>query len=235
MNIEAMENWLISLRFLVVVALFTGLLPAADKKLPIEQTSNDLVDISATAILDKDQIKQELGSDFGGDVVVIRVTIRPVSDKPIQVSLDDFLLVSGKDGQRAQPYSPSQIAGNSTLVVTPDGTRNNNGLGANNNGPKWGGIPGTGSRPQQLPGSGGGLGSTTGGTAGVDSKVDVSNSDKPNPLLATLKEKVLQEKEITEPMSGLLYFQIVGGKLKPKDLELHYKGPAGRLALRFRP
>ena len=51
----------------------------ADKKLPIEQTSNDLVDISATVILDKDQIKQELGSDLGGDIVVVRVTVRPVS------------------------------------------------------------------------------------------------------------------------------------------------------------
>lgn len=219
---------------LLTVALATGLLPAADKKLPIEQTSNDLVDISATAILDKDQIKQELGSDFGGDIVVIRVTVRPVSDKPIQVSLDDFLLVSGRDGQRAQPYSPSQIAGNSTLVVTPQGTRNG-GLGANNNGPIWGGIPGTGSRPQRMPGEGGNIGSTGAAATTVDSKVDVSNGDKPNPLLATLKEKVLQEKEITEPISGLLYFQIVGGKLKPKDLELHYKGPAGRLSLRFRP
>jgi hypothetical protein len=219
--------------FLPVLVAALSLLSAADKKLPIEQTSNDLVDISATAILDKDQIRQELGSDFGGDIVVIRVTIRPVSDKPIQVSLDDFLLVSGKDGQRAQPYSPSQIAGNSTLVVTPQGTRNA-GLGAANNGPIWGGIPGTGSRPQQMPGNGGGIGSTA-GTTTVDSKVDVSNDDKPNPLLATLKEKVLQEKEITQPESGLLYFQMVGGKLKPKDLELHYKGPAGRLSLRFRP
>jgi hypothetical protein len=25
------------------------------------------------------------------------------------------------------------------------------------------------------------------------------------------------------------------GKFKPKDLELHYKGPAGQMALRFRP
>lgn len=235
MQNEPMRDKMLYLRILFTLVLSTGLLAAADKKLPIEQTSNDLVDISATAILDKDQIKQELGSDFGGDIVVIRVTVRPVSDKPIQVSLDDFLLVSGKDGQRAQPYSPSQIAGNSTLVVTPDGTRNSGGLGANNNGPRWGGIPGTGSRPQQLPGTGGGIGSTAGGTTAVDSKVDVSNADKPNPLLATLKEKVLQEKEITQPISGLLYFQMVGGKLKPKDLELHYKGPAGRLSLRFRP
>src|ERR1700687_1870384 len=171
-----MRNKLLFLRILVPLAagfLLTQLLSAADKKLPIEQTSNDLVDITATAILDKDQIKQELGSDFGGDIVVIRVTVRPVSDKPIQVSLDDFLLISGKDGQRAQPYSPSQIAGNSTLVVTPQGTRNA-GLGANNNGPIWGGIPGTGSRPHQAPGNSAGLGSTTAETTTVDSKVDVS-------------------------------------------------------------
>jgi hypothetical protein len=32
----------------------------------------------------------------------------------------------------------------------------------------------------------------------------------------------------------LLFFQIVG-KVKAKDLELHYKGPAGPMALRFRP
>ncbi len=220
---------------LLAGALATGLLAAADKKLPIEQTSNDLVDIAATVIIDKDQIKQEFGSDLGGDIVVVRVTVRPVSDKPIQVSLDDFMLISGKDGQRAQPYSPSQIAGDSTLVVTPQGTKNGGGLGSNNNGPRWGGIPGTGSRPQQLPGNGGGIGSTTAETTTVDSKVEASVSDKPNPLLAILKEKVLPEKEITQPISGLLYFQIVGGKLKPKDLELHYKGPAGRLSLRFRP
>src|SRR6202158_5505520 len=122
-----MRNKLLFLRILVPLAagfLLTQLLTAADKKLPIEQTSNDLVDITATAILDKDQIKQELGSDLGGEIVVVRVTVRNVTDKPFRVSLDDFLLVSGKDGQRAQPYAPSQIAGNATLVLTPQGAKN---------------------------------------------------------------------------------------------------------------
>lgn len=219
--------WCVGLVFVVALG-------AEDKKLPIEQTSNDMVEISATVMIDKEQIRQELGSDLGGEVVVVRVSLRPVSDKPIQVSLDDFLLVSGKDGQRSQPYAPSQIAGSSVLVVTPQGARNG-GIMGNGNGPIWGGVPGTGGgAPRRLPGNGGGVGNAA-GAAGVDSKVDASNSDKPNPLLAILKDKVLQEKEITETSSGLLYFQIVGGKLKPKDLELHYKGPAGRLALRFRP
>jgi len=203
---------------------------AAEKKLPIEQTSNELVEISATALVDREQIRQELGSDLGGDIVVVRVTFRPVSDKPLQVSLDDFLLVSAKDGQRSQPYAPSQIAGDATLVVTPQGARNGGGL-RGNNGPAWG-IPGVGSS-RRAPGNGGNAGNS-GGAASDDAKIETKHSDKEDPLLAVLTAKVLPEKETTETVSGLLYFQMVG-KLKPKDLELHYKGPAGRLALRFRP
>jgi hypothetical protein len=203
------------LRFLAILSLLAPA-QAADKKLPIEQTSNDLVDITATAILDKEQIRQELGSDFGGDIVLVRVTVRPVSDKPIKVSLDDFLLVSGKDGQRSEPYSPSQIAGSDALVVTrQEGGKKSTGLGVS-----LGGLMG---------GGGGGTSGTT-----LETKVEKSDAGKPNPLLAVLKDKVLPEKEITESISGFLYFQVVG-KIKPKDLELHYKGPAGRLALRFRP
>jgi len=204
-------------------------LSAAEKKLPIEQTSNELIDISATALLERDQIRQELGSDLGADIVVVRVTVRPVSDKPIQLSLDDFLLVSSKDGQRSEPYAPSQIAGSAALVVTPSGTRNG-GPGSNPKRPSWGGgiggIGGIGS-------SGGGVGNS-GGTANGDAKVESTSADKENPLLAVLTDKVLPEKEIKDSVSGLLYFQMVG-KIKPKDLELHYKGPAGRLALRFHP
>ena len=57
-------------------------------------------------------------------------------------------------------------------------------------------------------------------------KVQESRDEKENPLLAALKAKILPEKEITEPITGLLFFQITG-KVKAKDLELHYKGPTG--------
>jgi hypothetical protein len=201
-------------RFLYFCLLPLALL-AADKKLPIEETSNDLLDISANAILDPDQIKQELGSDFDGNIVLVKVTVRPVSDKPIQVSLDDFLLVSGKDGQRSQPYSPSQIAGSDVLVYSRQEVKKKSGFSAG-----LGGI---------MSGAGSGTPEVK-----TETKAEKSDADKANPLLATLKEKVLPEKEITESISGFLYFQVVG-KVKPKDLELHYKGPAGKLALRFRP
>jgi len=207
-----------------LLCLSAAMLGAADKKLPIEETSNDLLAISVVAPLDKDQIKQELGADLGDDIVVIRVTVRPVSDKPVQLSLDDFLLVSGKDGQRSQPYAPGQIAGSDSLAVTPNGMRKG-GLGNNPRRPSLG-LGGIGL-------GGGGIGNSQ-TTPTPDVKVEESRDEKENPLLAALNAKVLPERELTDPVSGLLFFQIVG-KVKAKDLELHYKGPAGRMALRFRP
>lgn len=203
-------------KILSVAILSATLLPAADKKLPIEETTNDLLTISATVVLDRDQIKQELGYDLGPEIAVVRVTLHTVSDKPIQVSHDDFLLVSSKDGARSEPYEPGQIAGADSLTVTQNGAKQ-----------------ATRKPGLMIGGLGGGIGTgTTNQTPDV--KVQASHDDTPNPLLAVLAAKILPEKEITDTISGLLYFQAVG-KLKPKDLELHYKGPAGKLALRFRP
>lgn len=198
-----------------------AMLGAADKKLPIDETSNDVLAISVSAPLDKDQIKQELGSDLGADIIVIRLTARPVSEKPVQLSLDDFLLISGKDGQRSAPFAPGQLAGSDSLAVTPNGMRKS-GLGNHRPSIGFGGI-----------GIGGGGVGNSGATATPDVKVEESRDDKDNPLLAALNAKILPEKEITEPVSGLLFFQIVG-KVKAKDLELRYKGPAGPMALRFK-
>lgn len=203
--------------FLLPVAM---LIAAADKKLPIDETSNDVLDISVSAPLTKDEVKQELGADLGDDIVSIRLTARPVSDKPVQISLDDFTLISTKDGQRSQPYEPGQLAGSESLAVTPNGVRRG-GLGDHR--PTFGiglgiGGIGTGSDTPKTP----------------DVKVQESRDAKENPLLAVLKAKTLPEKQITDPVTGLLFFQITG-KIKAKDLELRYKGPAGTMALRFKP
>src|SRR5262249_49495948 len=156
--------------------------------------------------------------DPGSDIVVVRITVKPVSDKPIQLNLDDFYLFSSKDGQRSEPYAPGQIAGPATLVVTPG----RSGGTEVRRGPTFGG--GIGGR-----GGGGGVGNSSSGAPDTDAKVESKRDEQASPLLEALKAKVLPEKEIKDSVSGLLYFQIVG-KVKSKDLELHYKGPAGRLA-----
>jgi hypothetical protein len=212
------------MKYVVLFCFSLAMLCAADKKLPIDETSNELLAISVSALLDKDQVKQELGSDLGDDVVVVRLTARPVSDKPVQLSLDDFLLVSAKDGQRSEPYAPGQLAGSDSLAVTPNGMRRS-GLGDHSRRPSIG-LGGIGI-------GGGGVGNS-GATPTPDVKMEESRDEKDNPLLAAIRAKILPEKEISEPTSGLLFFQVVG-KVKPKDLELHYKGPAGKMALRFKP
>jgi hypothetical protein len=199
--------------------LFLSKLYAADKKLPIEETSNELLDISVAPPLDKDQIKQELGADLGDDIIAVRLTARPLTEKPVQLSLDDFLLVSDKDGQRSEPFAPGQLAGSDSLAVTENGMRR--GLGDH--------------RPRPTIGFGGiGIGAADPQAKAPDTKMQESRDEKENPLLAALKAKTLPEKQITEPVTGLLFFQITG-KVKTKDLELRYKGPAGAMALRFRP
>jgi hypothetical protein len=200
---------------------------SADKKLPLEQSSNELVEISASLLLDKDEVRKEVGAELNG-IVVVRVRVRPLSDKPVRIDRDDFALLSTNDGQRSMPYAPSQIAGNSTLVVGSQGTRGS--LSGANNGPIWGGLGGRGSR---MPGNGGG-GGVTSDPASATSTVQSDGKTAESPLLKSLKEKVLQETEVTEPVSGLLYFQMEG-KVKAKDLEMYYKTPSGKLALRFKP
>ena len=210
------------MRFLILPAtlLLSSSLVAAEKKLPLEQTSNELLELSASAVIDKDQIRQEMGSDLGGDIVLVRVQVRPVSEKPVRISHDDFLLICTKDGQRSQPFEPSQIAGSSSLVVTQTGVRS----GRTHSQAGLGGIIGIG---------GGAVGNGT-ASPQTDTKVETKDSgETDNPVLTNLKHKILPEKEITDPMSGYLYFQIEG-KFKPKDLELRYKTPSGQLALRFR-
>jgi hypothetical protein len=208
-----------------------SLLPvmAARKQPSQAEAANDKLQISATLLLDRESIQQELGSDLDGYFIVLKMQLTPNGTEPLALSLDDFLLRSFKDGQKCAPYAPSQIAGRATLVVN---TRTEGGGPmAEDRGPVWGGIPGTGGRPERMSDGVPGMGNAPGQTR-AQAKIIRGDKDKPNPLLAVLKEKVLQEGEISKPVSGLLYFSLEG-KHKPKDLKLEYRGPAGPLNLQF--
>src|SRR5574341_1001100 len=199
---------------------------AADKKLPAAQAENQTVALTAVPLTDKEAIRQELGSDLGGYFVVVKVTVRPRGGKPLAVHRDDFVLRSLKDGQKSTPFVASQIAGKGALVISERG--GGRGMMAEEGGPAWGGIGGP---PGRLGGDGGSFGNTAGASA--QASVHAGGKDKEDPLVHTLKEKALPENQTTEPVSGLLYFPIEG-KHKPKDLELIYRGPGGKLSLSFR-
>src|SRR5688572_32461205 len=131
-------------------ALFLPLLVAAAdlKKPPSGRVDAESVSIEATLLAEKDVITKAVGSDLGGSIMVIDLKVTPRGEAPLQISRDDFTLKSDNDGQRSQPFAPSQIAGRGALVVSSTG-RGGGAYSQNAGGPIWGGNPGTGGRPDR--------------------------------------------------------------------------------------
>ena len=80
---------------------------------------------------------------------------------------------------------------------------------------------------------------TYGNRANVDSprplagtKLDMKDDAKANPAFDELKKRILVEKNITAPESGLLFFPLP--KEKPKNLVLSYTSPTGKLRMTFK-
>jgi len=203
---------------------------AGDKKPLPGQAGNDDIELVGNVIVDREEIKQALGADIGAGYVAVRMKVTPKTEKPLRISPDDFTMVSRKDGQRSMALSPGQIAGRGALVVKA-APNQPGGYGTTTNGPIWGGIGGA---PRQLPGNSNGVGNAAGADGGVEAKADADAAakEKDNPLLDVLKSKELPDKETLDPQEGLLYFPI-DGKIKPKDLAVIYKGPAGKLVMEF--
>jgi hypothetical protein len=198
----------------------------SDERYPLGRSSNDFVEISANLLMDKDQIKQAVGVDItgsqlGDNIIVVQVTVRPLGDDPVKIWLDDFLLLSDKDGQRAAPFQPSQIAGAGAIVVK------------DSKDPKTSTTAGLGPI-MGVPFGGPAFGAGSSAHPSADVEVKDADSTTESPLLVALRQKVLPEKAVTEPVSGLLFFEI-DGKVKPKNLELFYKTPSGKLGMRFAP
>jgi hypothetical protein len=216
------------MKFLIRLLLLNALLAAAEKGPPSGQAANDKVAIDATLFAGKDAVRDEIGSDLGGYFLVVRVKLTPKSGT-LAVLRDDFLLRNTNDGQKCRPYAPTQIAGSSALVISQTGS---------------GAVMAEDTQPIRIPRAGGppiridrtpqtaGNTASTSGTANA-TVIPARKGEKEDPVLTVLKEKVLPEKETGEPLSGLLYFSLEG-KQKPKNLELVYQGPAGKLLLRFR-
>jgi len=214
----------VPMKTLLALVLCGGLW-AAEKPLPAGEAANEKIRIRAWLLNDAAAVRRELGSDLGGYYTVVRLEVEPKGADPLPLHPDDFLLRSDKDGQRCGPLAPSQIAGRGVLMVSSKG---GGGMMAENPGPVWGGWPGP---PRRLGGEAAVIGNASESTAQATARDDAGRAE--DPLLATLKTKALPEGETAQPVSGLLYF-LLEGKHKPRNLELQYHGPAGKLSLRFR-
>ena len=188
------------------------------------KNENQSVEISATVVLDKEDINQILGSDLDGHYILVQVTVTPKFGSQVDVHRDDFVLKTDKDGERASPYVASQIAGKGALVVTQTVGSGTSG------GPQFG-------SPYDYPAYGAGIGGGPSQITEAHAKMqggskDAKDKAKESPLIKTLNEKILPEKKADGPVSGYLYFAME--KQKQKDLQLIYTNPDGKLTIRFR-
>ncbi|HEY6990531.1 MAG TPA: hypothetical protein VH369_19200 [Bryobacteraceae bacterium] len=207
-----------TLAVLGIVVLIAAPVSAAKKVIsPQTSAGNEQIDIVATISLSQEEVTGKLGADPGKGIVLLQVRITPKTDKPVEISPDDFILLAHDDGERSKPFSPDEIAGDGALVVanTPGAKPTKTGTSVG-----IGGIMG---------GSGGSPGNSK--AIVLNSKMDTKSQGN-HALLEALKAKQLPQKESTEPIEGFLYFPL-DGKHKLKNLAVLYRGPAGKLDLEF--
>src|SRR3954452_4219082 len=111
-----------TMRFLatlcLLLAVVSSLFGAKKVVSPDTSAGNDQVDIVASIILTEEEVTQKLGADPGKGIVILQIRVIPKTDKPIQVSPNDFILLAHDDGERSKPFEPSEIAGQGALVVS---------------------------------------------------------------------------------------------------------------------
>jgi hypothetical protein len=196
--------------------------------------------LTVTLYIDPADVKELIGNDLDGHYIVADVKVEPKYGKEVAINRDDFQLRTDKDGEKAKPFAPSQIAGRGALIVHQEQQgRTTGAVGSPSSYP--GNYPGGGYPPGGYPPGGYPYPNGGGAVAGVGNEDDAGTTaatvrngagDKENPIEQTLKDKVLPEKKTGQPVSGLLYF--VMEKQKLKDLELTYGGKENRITLRFK-
>lgn len=203
-----------------LLAALTAL--AADKSLP-NQAGNSKLSLTGTAITDRKAVTALMGIDLGEGYIVVKIRAVPQTLQPLRLSIDDFTLVSRKNGEKSGAMAPHAIAGSGAMIVTGAQPQSGQGIGTRNNPVGIPGMPGTG---------GGGIGNT-GGVEGAMAEVRTERRGTEDPRLPFLEAKVFPDRETLEPTEGLLYFNLTG-KLKPENVGLIYAGPAGRLVIDFK-
>jgi hypothetical protein len=193
-------------------------LPAAKKNtVATARGENEDVVITATLHLDPEDVREMIGNDLGGHYIVAEIKFEPKYGKDLVLDRDDFLLRTDKDGDKATPYSGSQIAGQGALIIgTVD---KNQGVAS----PGWTGIHAPVVK-------GGGASKPKDGEPAAKTPPDKSGDTS---LQKTLDTKILPEGKTDKPVSGLLYFPME--KQKMKDLALYYGDKEHRVSMRFKP
>ena len=206
----------------LLAALMLGavlVLDAADR--PVWRSVElDDVAFNARLVRDRQEISRLLGNNLDGEYILIELDVKPLYDANVQLTRDDFVLHSYRDGDRSFAQSPDRIAGKAVLVLSDGRARPSVGV--------FGQQPNLGTTP------GGPTPGVVGGGAGtvVETKVS-AESRKETTLIGQLQQLELAMGPTRSQVRGYLYFQI-SPKRKPKHLVLNYDGSAGNCKIPFK-
>lgn len=195
------------MRFLSILLIASSVW-AADPLIVTRKLGNDNVDVTAKLILDPEAMRAEIGSAIDPGNVVVRVEWWNKSGNPLHIAPSDFVLLSRKNGERADAIAPGQIAGGTALIVNRDTGRRE--FGALQNQPGFTGV------------------------AGVTKDKENDNQLLVALKAKELLDQIVESKDGKNKAEGLVYFSMDTKKLKAKDLSLLYAGAGGRLAIDFK-
>ena len=100
----------------IILSLVTVALTFGASKTPAGHGEDGLVSIDAT-VLTQEQIKEAVGSNFGGVYTVLEVRVAPKGGKPYDIHYDDFILRSEASGEHSGPLYAGQVAGAGEVIV----------------------------------------------------------------------------------------------------------------------
>jgi hypothetical protein len=220
--IKAKELWMRFRRMSIVPILAASSLFAGKKVIsPTTSAGNDNIDITVTLTMAESEVTEKLGVDAGPGIVLMEVRVANKTDRAVQVSPDDFILLAHDDGERYHAFTPNEIAGKGSMVLKTAPSRTGS-IGAQPNSTVIAGI--------YIPRNNAPAKDSKDATNGAGQMDDKSGGNEK--LLAALKAKQLQGAETKDSVEGCLYFPL-DGKHKLKNMAVLYRGPAGKLDMEF--
>ena len=169
------------------------------------------------SLLTRDQVRRSFVSDLNRCCLVVEVAFYPVKDRPLNVSLNDFVLRIKDSDVTAQP-SPAKVV----AVSLQKKARSDRDVTVS---PSYGVTyqSGHGYDPTSGTAQSGGITQTTGVLVAVGHPgSNPGSTDKDRSAMeAELSEKGLPEGSVTTPFAGYIYFP-VSSKKKNANRELGY-------------
>jgi hypothetical protein len=225
-------NWRIALAVVLVCGMSLasggpkGTAPRAYPGNYPAHTERDGVGIGAM-LVSQDQVRKNFASDVNRCCLVVEVAIYPGKDKPLEVSLDDFVLHVSEPVITTKPSSAKVVAaslqkkaaGDRDITVSPTTT-----IGYESGGYD----PVTGQRRPGGVYQGAGVGV---GVGSVGPKPGSTEKDR-SAMEAELSEKGLPEGTVSAPVAGYLYFP-VSSKKKDATHRLEYQLNGNKVVLQL--